>query len=123
MPIAPLSNRVGLTRCARCIRASGSTPSGNIFRNAFARDAGLRIDHLLLSPAVAGRLVATGVDRDIRGRDHASDPAPVWIELADAVAGRRHEHLRKTIGRCSQTPAPTLRQGRAHGGRPSYTTD
>ena len=39
------------------------------FRNAFVRDAGLRICHLLLSPALAGRLVATGVDRDVRGRD------------------------------------------------------
>jgi exodeoxyribonuclease-3 len=51
------------------------------FRNAFARDAGLRIDHLLLSPAVAGRLVAAGVDREVRGRERSSDHAPVWIEL------------------------------------------
>jgi exodeoxyribonuclease III len=36
------------------------------FRNAFARDAGLRIDHLLLSPSLVGRLVAAGVDRDTR---------------------------------------------------------
>ena len=56
------------------------------FRNAFARDAGLRIDHLLLSPSLAGRLVAAGVDREVRGREHASDHAPVWIELADAEA-------------------------------------
>ena len=54
------------------------------FRNAFARDAGLRIDHLLLSPQVAGRLVAAGVDRTERGREKASDHAPVWIELAEA---------------------------------------
>ena len=52
------------------------------FRNAFARDAGLRIDHFLLSPALAERLSAVGVDRDVRGREHASDHAPVWIELA-----------------------------------------
>jgi exodeoxyribonuclease-3 len=39
------------------------------FRNAFARDAGLRIDHLLLSPSLAGRLVAAGVDRDVRARE------------------------------------------------------
>jgi exodeoxyribonuclease III len=67
------------------------------FRNAFARDAGLRIDHLLLSPAVAGRLVAAGVERDVRGRDHASDHAPVWIELADAdaVAGGRRPVVRQ----------------------------
>ena len=50
-------------------------------RNAFARDAGLRIDHLLLSPAAATRLQAAGVDKDVRGRDKASDHAPVWIEL------------------------------------------
>ena len=54
------------------------------FRNAFTRDAGLRIDHLLLSPQVAGRLVAAGVDRTERGREKASDHAPVWIELAEA---------------------------------------
>jgi exodeoxyribonuclease-3 len=53
------------------------------FRNAFARDAGLRIDHLLLSPSVSDRLLATGVDRGARGWDKASDHAPVWIELED----------------------------------------
>src|SRR5690242_9167081 len=57
------------------------------FRNAFARDAGLRIDHLLLSPSVAGRLVAAGVDRDARARERSSDHAPVWIELADSKGG------------------------------------
>ena len=54
------------------------------FRNAYARDAGLRIDHLLLSPQIAGRLAAAGVDRDARGWEKASDHAPTWIELADA---------------------------------------
>jgi exodeoxyribonuclease-3 len=54
------------------------------FRNAFARDAGLRIDHFLLSPSVADLLVAGGVDREVRGRDHASDHAPAWIELLPA---------------------------------------
>ena len=53
------------------------------FRNAYARNAGLRIDHLLLSPAIADRLVGAGVDRDVRGWDKTSDHAPVWIELAD----------------------------------------
>jgi exodeoxyribonuclease III len=51
------------------------------FRNAFARNAGLRIDHLLLSPSVAPRLRAAGVDRDVRGWEKSSDHAPVWIEL------------------------------------------
>ncbi|MGO4722280.1 MULTISPECIES: exodeoxyribonuclease III [unclassified Inquilinus] len=53
------------------------------FRNAFARDAGLRIDHLLLSPSVADRLVSASVDRRARGWEKASDHAPVWIDLAD----------------------------------------
>ncbi len=51
------------------------------FRNAFARDAGLRIDHLLLSPDLAPRLKAAGVDRQVRGWEKSSDHAPVWIEL------------------------------------------
>jgi exodeoxyribonuclease III len=56
------------------------------FRNAFARDAGLRIDHFLLSPPLAKRLIAAGVDREVRGQEGASDHAPVWIEL-DAHSG------------------------------------
>ncbi len=56
------------------------------FRNAYGRNAGLRIDHFLLSPAALPRLHAGGVDTDVRGRDHASDHAPVWIELDDAAA-------------------------------------
>jgi exodeoxyribonuclease-3 len=51
------------------------------FRNAYGRDAGLRIDHLLLSPALAPALKAAGVDRDVRGREKPSDHAPTWIEL------------------------------------------
>ena len=53
------------------------------FRNAYGRNAGLRIDHFLLSPVVAKRLFAAGVDRDVRGWEKSSDHAPVWIELAD----------------------------------------
>jgi exodeoxyribonuclease-3 len=53
------------------------------FRNAWARDAGLRLDHVLLSAAVADRLVAGGIDRDVRGWEKASDHAPVWIELGE----------------------------------------
>jgi len=58
------------------------------FRNAWPRNAGLRIDHFLLNPAVAKRLVAAGVDREVRGWEKTSDHAPVWIELKDQ-AGRR----------------------------------
>jgi len=51
------------------------------FRNAFGRDAGLRIDHLLLSPALAPALRAAEVDRHVRAREKPSDHAPVWVEL------------------------------------------
>jgi len=51
-------------------------------RNAYTRDAGLRIDHLLLNPALAARLGAPGVDREVRGWEKTSDHAPTWIELA-----------------------------------------
>jgi len=54
------------------------------FRNHWQRDAGLRIDHLLLSPALAARLVAAGVDREVRGWEKASDHAPTWVEIAGA---------------------------------------
>jgi exodeoxyribonuclease-3 len=51
------------------------------FRQAWERDAGLRIDHLLLSPGAAARLSDAGVDREVRGRERASDHAPTWIVL------------------------------------------
>lgn len=51
------------------------------FRNAYGRDAGLRIDHLLLAPAVAKRLKDAGVDRHVRGWEKSSDHAPTWVIL------------------------------------------
>jgi len=53
------------------------------FRNRWARNAGLRIDHLLLNRAATERLRSAGVDREVRGRDKPSDHAPAWIELAE----------------------------------------
>ncbi|MBF4519261.1 exodeoxyribonuclease III [Flavobacterium sp. ANB] len=51
------------------------------FRNAYERDAGLRIDHFLLSPQIATALRSGGVDRHVRGWEKTSDHAPVWIEI------------------------------------------
>ncbi|HEY0091813.1 MAG TPA: exodeoxyribonuclease III [Flavobacterium sp.] len=53
------------------------------FRNAFNRDAGLRIDHFLLSPHLKKRLTSGGVDKEVRSWEKTSDHAPVWIELKD----------------------------------------
>jgi exodeoxyribonuclease-3 len=51
-------------------------------RQRWPRDAGLRLDHILLSPDLAERLIEAGVDREERGREHASDHAPAWVLLA-----------------------------------------
>ncbi|KKB80960.1 exodeoxyribonuclease III [Devosia soli] len=65
-------------------------PDENIYtfwkywRQSFERDAGLRIDHFLLSPTLLPRLTESGVDRHIRALEGTSDHAPVWIEIADA---------------------------------------
>ena len=50
-------------------------------RNRWPRDAGLRLDHILLSKKLARKLKAAGVDREVRGGENASDHAPVWVEL------------------------------------------
>ena len=51
------------------------------FRDAYQRNAGLRIDHFLLSPSIEKQLRAAGVDHNVRGWEKSSDHAPVWIEL------------------------------------------
>ncbi|MDB5527336.1 MAG: exodeoxyribonuclease [Devosia sp.] len=59
------------------------------FRNAFGRDAGLRIDHLLLSPDLALWLDSAGVDREVRSWEKSSDHAPTWLTLTDVSPRRR----------------------------------
>ena len=49
---------------------------------AWQRDHGFRIDHLLLSPELADRMQAAGVDKEYRGREKASDHTPVWVDIA-----------------------------------------
>jgi exodeoxyribonuclease-3 len=69
-------------------------PTGPVYtfwdykRDRWARDAGLRLDHLLLSPTVAKRLVDAGVDKAVRGDAGASDHAPTWIVLRRPQRGR-----------------------------------
>jgi exodeoxyribonuclease-3 len=65
------------------------------FRNAYARNAGLRIDHILLSPELAPRLEAAGVDRHVRGWDKSSDHAPTWVILNDAQPAKKRTPKRR----------------------------
>ncbi|MEN0052075.1 MAG: exodeoxyribonuclease III [Mucilaginibacter sp.] len=51
------------------------------FRKAYDRNAGLRIDHFLLSPNLQNQLVSAGVDRHVRGWEKSSDHGPVWIDV------------------------------------------
>jgi len=79
-------------------------------RNRWPRDAGLRIDHLLLSKEAAVRLRAAGVDRAVRGKANASDHAPVWVELRDAAA-RRSPPPKRGPGPVSRSRAEDLNKG------------
>ena len=66
-------------------------------RNRWERDGGLRLDHILLSPALTERLQDAGVDRQTRGMEGASDHAPVWVKLRDAP-NRRELPRRRASG-------------------------
>ena len=50
-------------------------------RKRWERNAGLRIDHLLLNPEAGGQLIGAGVDKAVRGKEGASDHAPAWIVM------------------------------------------
>jgi bifunctional non-homologous end joining protein LigD len=67
-------------------------------RDAYGRDAGLRLDHFLLNKNIANRLESATVDKHVRGWPRSSDHAPVWIELADnGVAEKKKSKAEATI--------------------------
>jgi exodeoxyribonuclease-3 len=71
------------------------------FRNSYARNAGIRIDHFLMNASAAKMLVAAGVEREVRGWEKTSDHAPTWIKLANkptnriTMSARRKQRSRK----------------------------
>ena len=75
-------------------------------RNRWERDAGLRLDHLLLNAKAAKRLLDAGVDREVRGLEGASDHAPAWVVLSDKPTVRR-----KAVLRSKQPSRPGSRRG------------
>jgi exodeoxyribonuclease-3 len=78
-------------------------------RNRWQRDAGLRLDHLLLNPPAARRLKAAGVDRWLRGEPNASDHAPAWIVLRDAPARKQSPRPAKPA-RAKPSPSTAARR-------------
>ncbi|CAA7623485.1 Exonuclease III [Candidatus Terasakiella magnetica] len=73
---------LGLTEAFRALHPEkGRYTFWDYQAGAWQRDQGLRIDHFLLSPQAADRLVACEIDKTPRGRDKASDHTPIWIEL------------------------------------------
>jgi exodeoxyribonuclease-3 len=89
-------------------------------RNRWPRDAGLRLDHILLSPDVAKRLAASGVDRAVRGKPNASDHAPAWVELRAMTTRRKAPATR--AGAAPGT-APRRAPARPSRGRPLLVID
>jgi len=88
-------------------------------RDAYGRNAGLRLDHFLLNKNIAPRLAAADVDKHVRGWQGASDHAPVWIELSDKDGSKQNkkktsvlkkEHVTETL---AYVPAPSEPKGLA----------
>ena len=72
----------GWTDALRALQPEGPLPTfWGYLRHRWRDDKGMRLDHLLLGPALAGRLKASGVSRDVRGEEGASDHAPAWVEI------------------------------------------
>ena len=95
-------------------------------RNRWPRDAGLRIDHLLLSREAARRLAAAGVDRAVRGTENASDHAPVWIELRDTARRSRvggSRAVRSAAVSASRRAPPQAKRGVKAAPRPLLVID
>jgi len=77
---------LGLTDALRATTDAGRTFTFWDYQaGAWQRDNGIRIDHLLLSPQAADRLIAAGIDKHVRGWEKPSDHVPVWIDLAIAA--------------------------------------
>jgi exodeoxyribonuclease-3 len=82
-------------------------------RNRWQRDAGLRLDHLLLSREAARRLADAGVDRDVRGVEGASDHAPAWVVLGEKAKAARSSSTRVSSGGRRLAAASTTRSSSA----------
>jgi exodeoxyribonuclease-3 len=81
-------------------------------RNRWPRDAGLRLDHLLLSAEARKRLADAGVDREVRGKENASDHAPAWVTLRDMKKGSPSRPVAKKKKIAGESSRPLERPSR-----------
>ena len=111
-------------RSARSIRTQPIYTFWDYMRNRWPRDAGLRLDHLLLSPALAKRLESAGVDRAVRGKPGASDHAPAWVVLREGKrpAASQKGARKKPRGDKTAVAAPRHEQ-RHRSARPLLVVD
>ena len=80
----------GWTDCIRALHPRETIYTfWDYMRKRWERNAGLRIDHLLVNTELRPRVIAASVDREVRGRAGASDHAPTWIEVTAQAAPRR----------------------------------
>jgi hypothetical protein len=96
--ISAFSPKAGPILFARSIPKNRCTPAGEK-RKRWERNAGLRLDHILLSSALRERLHSAGVDRQTRVMEGASDHAPVWVSLTT---------LKRSLRRVRSSPFPPL---------------
>ncbi len=93
-------------------------------RNRWPRNAGLRLDHLLLSPSLAKQLESAGVDRAVRGKPGASDHAPAWVVLKEGkIGGTRPVAVKKTRAVAKKQPASRRAKSAAVDQRPLLVVD
>ena len=100
-PMPSSSSKAGPTALRKLHPGERIYTFWHYMRHRWERDAGLRLDHLLLSPSLAPRLEDAGVDRAVRGKAGASDHAPVWI----ALGAQNRAAARRAIGWTTATGA------------------
>ena len=108
-PTGACSRRAGSMPSARSIPDAPMYTFWDYMRKRWERDAGLRLDQILLTPDLHERLVEAGVDRTVRGKPNASDHAPVWVVLRDG--GKRSAKARGTTAAQASPPSRQRRIG------------
>ena len=110
---------LGLTDAVRAVDGGGGIYTFWDYQaGAWQKNNGIRIDHLMLSPEAADRLVSAGVDRHVRAWEKPSDHVPVWIELSEVTCPKRFApaFYRRCMRHACRLAAALLSRGVLAGG-------